>query len=271
MNIHEFGADNGKTILLIHPSLVMWDYFEYAIPLLENSFHLLIPALPGYDPDQKSDFTSVEEIAADIETDLTERGITEAECVYGCSMGGSVTVRLLADDRIRIRHAVIDGGITPYQLPWLATRFLAIRDFLMVSMGKFGGIRLIEKAFTSDEYSGDDLRYIADVIKMMSYKTIWRTFESCNNYKMPDAVSTGCRHIEYWYADSEEKDRGWDMDFIRKTFPDTKFIRFRNVGHGGLAALHPGILAEELRRVCSDEPAPGPEIVISDIVRGTGC
>ena len=269
MRIHEYGTENAEIILLIHPSLVMWDYFEYVILFLEESYHLMIPALPGYDPDQKGDFSSVEEIAADIEKELSERGIKGVDCVYGCSMGGSIVTRMLVDDRIRIRHAVIDGGITPYQLPWIATRFLAIRDFLMVSMGKIGGIRLIEKAFTSDEYSGDDLRYIADVIKMMSYKTIWRTFESCNNYKMPETVTTGCRHIEYWYADSEEKDRGWDMDHIRKSFPETKFLRFRNVGHGGLAVLHPEIFTREIRRVCDGSPAPDPEIVINDADRGT--
>ena len=45
MTIHEFGRDNPKTIVLIHPSLVMWDYFEYVIPFLEKRFHLVIPAL----------------------------------------------------------------------------------------------------------------------------------------------------------------------------------------------------------------------------------
>lgn len=28
MNIHEFGKENKVTILLIHPSVVKWDYFE---------------------------------------------------------------------------------------------------------------------------------------------------------------------------------------------------------------------------------------------------
>lgn len=36
MTIHEFGQENYKTIVLIHPSIVMWDYFAYVIPLLEN-------------------------------------------------------------------------------------------------------------------------------------------------------------------------------------------------------------------------------------------
>lgn len=40
-------------ILLIHPSLVLWDYFEYVIPLLESRYHLIVPAVPGYDEEEK--------------------------------------------------------------------------------------------------------------------------------------------------------------------------------------------------------------------------
>ncbi len=60
MTVHEFGKENKKTVVLIHPSLVMWDYFEYVIPLLETEYHLVVPALPGYDKDRSGDFTSVE-------------------------------------------------------------------------------------------------------------------------------------------------------------------------------------------------------------------
>ena len=48
MTIHEFGKENEKVILLIHPSIVKWDYFEYVIPLLEKEYRLIVPALPGY-------------------------------------------------------------------------------------------------------------------------------------------------------------------------------------------------------------------------------
>ena len=36
MTIHEFGTENKNVIVLIHPSLVMWDYFEYVIPLMQD-------------------------------------------------------------------------------------------------------------------------------------------------------------------------------------------------------------------------------------------
>ena len=101
-------------------------------------------------------------------------------------MGGSIVLRMLVDKRITINNAICDGGITPYQMPWLLTRFTAVKDFLLISMGKIGGLGLLEKAFATDEYSKEDLKYMAKIFRFISYKTIWRTFESCNNYRMPE-------------------------------------------------------------------------------------
>lgn len=250
MTIHEYGKENEKVVILIHPSVVMWDYFSYVVPLMEGEYHLVIPALPGYDPDKKNDFTSIEEIAAELETSLIQKKLNEISCIYGCSMGGAVVTRILADNRLDIKSAVIDGGITPYQLPRLITRLIALRDFLMVSMGKIGGIRLLEKAFSTDDYSEEDLRYVAKVLDMASVKTIWRTFDSCNNYSMPEPVKTDCGKIEYWFAQSEEKDRKWDIAYIKENFPQTKFRQLKNVGHGGLASLQPERLVRDIKSIC---------------------
>ena len=40
MTIHEFGEENREVIVLLHPSMVMWDYFEYVIPLMQERYHL---------------------------------------------------------------------------------------------------------------------------------------------------------------------------------------------------------------------------------------
>ncbi len=37
------------SLCLLHPVIVMWDYFEYLIALMQDQFHLIIPAIPGYD------------------------------------------------------------------------------------------------------------------------------------------------------------------------------------------------------------------------------
>lgn len=118
MTIHEFGKENEKVLLLIHPSVVKWDYFEYVIPLLEKDYRLIVPALPGYDFDENSDFTSVEQIATDLVNWLVKNNIHHLYAAYGCSMGGSIALLVSLQKQVAVEHCVMDGGITPYRLPW---------------------------------------------------------------------------------------------------------------------------------------------------------
>jgi len=239
MTIHEFGQENEETIVLVHPSVVMWDYFEYVIPLLEKKYHLVIPAISGYDPDVKNDFTSIEKISEELEDWLIRRGLNDVTCLYGCSMGGSIVIRMMANNRLKIRNAVMDGGITPYQLPWIVTRLIAVKDFLMIYIGKIGGAKLLEKAFAMDNLSKEDVEYAAKVLKMISAKTIWHTFDSCNNFSMPDDIHTDCEYMEYWVAEKEIKERKEDVDYVKKHFPKTVFKQIKDIGHGGLAPFSP--------------------------------
>jgi hypothetical protein len=150
---------------------------------------------------------------------------------------------MLAEGKIHIKNAVIDGGITPYQLPRFFTVFIAVRDFLMVCMGKWGGRKLLMKAFSADEYSDEDLKYVEKVLRFMSYQTIWRTFDSCNNYKMPESVPQPEGNVEYWYADAEEKARAWDIGYIKKEFSKRtlcKIGKHRSRRHGIYPAAEDG-------------------------------
>ena len=89
MNIHEFGKENEKTILLIHPSVVKWDYFEYVIPLLQKNYQ--------------------EQIALELNSWLKTEGYIELYAVYGCSMGGSIALMVILGQIIKIEHCIMDG------------------------------------------------------------------------------------------------------------------------------------------------------------------
>ena len=246
MRICEFGRENPECILLIHPSLVTWDYFEYVIPLIEKQYHLLIPALPGYDPEDRSEFSSVEKIASELAENILEKGIREITTAYGCSMGGSIALRMAADGKLRVRNYVLDGGITPYQLPWILTRLIALRDFGMMALGKLGGEKAIVKAFGSTRYSDEDLKYVADMFRHCTYKTLWNTFDSCNNYLMPGEPMHFPGKVHYWYAEKERKARDWDLKYMKKYVPDTVFKCFEGMDHGDMALFHPQRMAQEL-------------------------
>ncbi len=249
MRIYEYGPENPDRILLIHPSLVTYDYFEMVVPLLEKQYHLLIPAIPGYDLEDGSEFSSVERTAAELADDLLAKGIREVKAVYGCSMGGSIALRMAADGKLKARNYVMDGGITPYQLPWIMTRFIALRDFGMMALGKLGGEKVIVKAFSSTPYSEEDLKYVANIFRHCTYKTLWNTFDSCNNYRMPKEPMRSSGQVHYWYAEKERRARDWDLKYMKKFVPDTVFKCFEGMDHGDMALFYPERMAQELSRL----------------------
>lgn len=113
MMIHEYGLNNEKIVVLIHPSCVMWNYFDFVIALLKDNCHIIVPALPGYDEEHpKENFTSVEKIADDIADILIAKNIETIDVLYGCSMGGSIVLRMLVTRKIGIKNAICDGAIT---------------------------------------------------------------------------------------------------------------------------------------------------------------
>ncbi len=253
MTIHEYGKENKQVIVLLHPSAVMWDYFAYIVPLLKDDYHLIIPAIPGYNEENPSEnFTSVEEIADNLAQWLISHGIQTVDLLYGCSMGGAILIRMFAERKVKYLNVVCDGGITPYQLPWIVTRLIAVRDFIGISAAKLTGEKILGimgKAFSTDGYTKEDMRYIAKVIRRMSYKTIWNTFLSCDNYSMPDTVSDFDGIFQYWYGEKEKKNRKLDIQYVEKMIPYAEFIEMKGMGHASMASLHPQELADRFHEL----------------------
>lgn len=256
MNIHEFGQENRECVLFLHASCTGWDFYEESVQRLSERYHVILPAMPGHDLTTNEDYTSVEQIAAELEQWLLERGQAHVHGLYGLSMGGSVALRLLADNKITFDKAVIDAGITPYQLPWIVTRFIALRDFLMVELGKHSR-KLLELAYPPEKYGAKSLDFMQQVMKHMSARTIWRVFDSCNNYAMPRPVPAVRTEIQYWYGSLEKKARAWDIDYVKRNFPETAFVEISGLDHAEYALLHPAELAGQMLAFLEDRRRKG--------------
>ena len=249
MNFHEFGTDNEKAILLIHPLGVDWHYFDYVHPVLAEKDHVIIPAIPGMDLEDPSlQFTSVEKIAEDIENYIISKNITELECGYGCSMGGATIIRMTANGRINIKNSIVDGGITPYRLPKLACIFIAVGDYLMTSLGKLCSVKMLGYMFDPSKYTKDDLLYVKKILKNMSQKSIWNAFWSTNNYSLPQSIHQPENSLIYWFGEGEKKARKLDIEFVKDTFDKVVFIENKGQDHGEFAFLHPEELCERLEK-----------------------
>ena len=151
MRIHEFGTEHEKTVLLLHSACLSWRMFCPAVERLQTQYHLIIPALPAHDPDEKTPYTSVEAIAAELGSWLAQRGIGALWGLYGVSMGGAVALRLLADGKIPVRTCVLDAAITPYRAPRWLTRGFSLRNYLVIHFAQ-RHLALIRRAFPSQRF-----------------------------------------------------------------------------------------------------------------------
>lgn len=252
MRIPEFGQEHPQRILFLHASCTGWDFYEASVRLLAQRYHVILPAMPGHDLTTDEDYTSVEAIARELEQWLMDRGYSRVHGLYGLSMGGSVAIRLLANNRICFDRAVIDAGITPYQLPRAVTRCIALRDFGMAELGKHSR-KLLELAYPPEKFGAEALDGMARLLKHMSARTLWRVFDSCNNYSMPDPIPASGARMQYWYGALEKKARAWDLAYVEKHFPDTEFVELPGLDHAELALLYPEEFARRLMAFWDEE------------------
>ncbi len=252
MNIYEFGKENDRTLVMIHGACMSWDMFQDSIDDLKEDYHLFAVAVPGHDLTTDEEFTSVEDIAARIETELIRRGAQEIDVLYGLSMGGGFVIRMLADERLRVKHAVIDAGITPYELPRIITRLILLKDFLMTEWGKHSR-KALALAFPPEKYTQEGVDYMFEVMQHMSAKTIWRVFDSTDNYAMPAAFPRLDTEIKYWYGQEEKKARKLDIAWVKKHIPGVHFREIPGMDHGQYALMQPKRFAEDLLRISGQQ------------------
>lgn len=252
ITIHESGKENTDILLMFPPLGCRADIYDYVRPVLEQRFHVMIVSYPGLDEEQpQTDFTSVEQVVTEVEDVLLKRGLSHVKCLFGCSMGGGMVARMLSTRRITADCYIMDGGMTPYELPKIATYFIGIRDYLMMSAAKVMGVKALREVMNPDKFSEEDARYILDCLKSMSRKTIWRCYYSANNYKLELPLTKPEGRVIYWYGSEEKKDRAWDIRYMEKHLPFAEIMENEGVGHAEFFTLYPERFTEKLLDVTS--------------------
>lgn len=248
MLINEFSKENKNVIVMIHGLCMSWDMLKDAIDLLKEKYRIIAIAVPGMDKQEDNEFTSVEEIASDIEDALFQRGISSADCLYGLSMGGALALRMLADNKVYFKHAIIDGGITPYELPYLQTRLILVNDVFSTLLGK-ASRNLLALAFPPADYSQKAVDQMHDMLMHMSFHTIVKAYDSTDNYTMPAVFPDIDTNIHYWYGEKEKQARKLDIQYVQKHIPHVHFREIKDMGHGQYVIAHADAFAKDIEEI----------------------
>lgn len=218
MRIHEYGTEHEKTVLLLHSACLSWRMFRPAVERLQTQYHLIIPALPAHDPDEKTPYTSVEAIA--------------------------VALRLLADGKIPVRTCVLDAAITPYRAPQWLTRGFSLRNYLVIHFAQ-RHLALIRRAFPSQRFGQAAVEVVCTILGRMDRRDVWRVFDSCFHYPLPKQLCTAAR-VSYWYGSKEYSQRALDIRHVRRLLPEAAFVPFPDCGHAEFVSGQPEAFAARL-------------------------
>ena len=198
----------------------------------------------GHQPEYPGDFTSVEQTVDEVTEYLKSRSAVRLDAAYGCSLGGACLTRLLAQGEIRVDRAVIDGGITPYQFPYLLRRLrlaLDVLSFKIVANSR----SVLEAAFPPERFTlpgHDPVKEYDEMeryLKTYSARTVRNVFWSGNNYALPETPAESDTKLFCWYGEDEKKDRRGNIRFIRRYFPQIQLHEFPRMAHAELVIVHP--------------------------------
>ncbi len=244
MKILEHGQKNAKTLLFLPCTAEPVWAFAQTVALLARDWHVFQVVYDGHQPEYPGDFTSIEQTVGEITQWFSEHGVDHLDGAYGCSMGGACLTRLLALEELPVTRAIVDAGITPYQLPLPVRRLLLVRDILGFKLvAKHRSI--LEAAFPPERFTpaGQDpvkeYNAIAAYLKTYSNRTIRNIFWSANNYALPQPPAQIDTKITYWYGDDEKKERKNDIHFFKHYFPQARIHGIPKMAHAELVMIYP--------------------------------
>ena len=244
MKILEHRQEQARTLLFFPCTAEpVWAFAE-TIALLLQKWHVFQVVFDGHQPEYPGDFTSVEQTVDEVTAYLKSRGIVRLDAAYGCSLGGACLTRFLALGEIPVDRAIIDGGITPYQLPYPVRRLILARDVLSFKLAA-NSRKILEAAFPPERFTlpGHDPVKEYDAIeaylKTYSDRTIRNVFWSGNNYDLPHPPAACGTKLTCWYGDDEKKDRRSNIRFIKRYFPHIRLHGIPKMAHAELVIVHP--------------------------------
>lgn len=253
MTIHEFGQQNEKKLLFFQGSCEPWQEFAYAAKLLAARYHVIQVTPDGHDPDEHTDFISVEKTVDDTAQWLKTHGITRLDALYGLSFGGGMVVRFLTTQDIPADRVIIDAGTAPYRFPKWICKLICVRDYLMIKIGR-SSIAAMEAAFPPERFArvpeNARLEYAAirKYLKTYSDKTLWNIFWSANNYEVPKTAPAISSQIQFWVGEDEWKSRFRDLKWIKAYLPQIEVVTIPHMMHGEYVMMHPEKFAEQALR-----------------------
>lgn len=248
MRILEFGDKGNRKLVLIHGFQSPYQIWEPYIEHYKRDFHILIPVLPGHDPDRKEDFISFADTAEEFEKYVVPKYGRHLYAVYGMSMGGVLAAELWQSGRLELEKVVLDG--TPLMSMNGILKKMMIRFYLDVThKAQQRDKKTLEQAAKSicpQECLEDFLR----VLDHMSDATIVNYINDLARFELKEGIHSPDTKIYFYHGTTvNELLAKRSAKFLSKNHENSEIKCFDGKGHCENALLFPEVMMGELDRI----------------------
>lgn len=236
MRIMEYGDPNDPVILLIHgfeSPYVVWDDY---VARYQESYRVLVPILPGHDPQEKSEFRSFELCAKEIEDFCISKSIDCVHAVYGMSMGGVLAAVLWKNGRLSFEKIVLESSPL---LPFgdLAIKVMTKQYIAITRKARQRDKKVLQNAVRS-MVPEEKLDVFLELLDNISDTTIENYLQAVGRFHLPADLPDA--QLVYFYGGKlSEVFFRKVARYLRKHYKNVTTVCLNGKGHCEDALLHP--------------------------------
>lgn len=244
MQYREFGADNARTVLLLHGGGLSWWNYRETAALLMQDYRVIVPVLDGHAGSDRP-FTAIEDNAAEIIAFIRTNLGGTVHFIGGLSLGGQILLEMLAQEGSICRCALAESAmVIPSALthaliaPAFGCSYPLIRQRWFARM-QFAQLRIRESLF-EDYYRDTCAVSKQDMIAFLRANTAYRL----------KAGICGCRAaVTVCCGGKENRGIRRSAEMIAEAIPDAKLNVLAGLYHGEFSISHPQEYADAVRRM----------------------
>lgn len=248
MQILEYGNSKNPKIILIHglecPYQIWTDYINY----YQDKFHIIVPILPGHNPEQLEKFTSFENITNQLEEYYIPKYGKEVYAIYGLSMGGIIASIIWQNKNVHIQNLILESAPLLPTSPILTT-FITKQYVLVTNLIKKRNsliIKIAQKTIIPKE----KLKYFLKLIDNISITTLTKYSKTTCKYQLAPNINTLKTKLYYIHGTKiTELLSKSTAKYIKKNYPNSQIITFKGKNHCENTLLHPTTMIKELNKI----------------------
>ena len=244
MIIHEYGADQKDTIILLHGGGLSWWNYREAAELLRSEYHIILPVLDGHANSDRP-FTTIEDNASEIISFIDEHLNGSVLLIGGLSLGGQILLEMLSQRGNLCSFALVESAAV---IPSRMTNAL-IAPFFGSSYSLIRNRRFARMQFQSQHIKPDLFDdYYRDTCQIKKRDMI--AFLKANtSYKLKDTIRKSSAKIHICYGERETGEIRKSAEAICREIPSCKLHSLKGLYHGEFSMNHADRHADAIRQI----------------------